>query len=339
MNLWGKDWTREELRPHLGRLQQVAGITRYKLQDGFENGVEMLEVRTGSGLRFGVCPSRGLDITFAEHNGRSLAWQSATGWRHPAYYDAANLDWLRGFGGGLMTTCGFGSFGPPCEEDGEAYGLHDRASYLPAESVAVSQNWNGDDYELSIEGSLRQTRVFGPNLLLKRRITALAGEDRIIVRDELANEGYEPAPGVILYHCNFGFPVVSAHSRVQLPTTAVTPRDNAARRGSDLWMQLEEPQPDYAERVYFHEVEAAADGRARAAIYNDELQFGAYVEYSTAQLPNFTQWKCMRSGDYVCGLEPSNAPLAPRTELRANGVLPILAPGETLGFDLEFGVL
>ena len=79
--------------------------------------------------------------------------------------------------------------------------------------------------------------------------------------------------------------------------------------------------------------------RARAAIRNDQMGFGGYVEYSSAQMPGFTQWKMMGAGDYVCGLEPSNAPLASRAELLEKSTMPILEPGETRSFDLEFGVL
>lgn len=340
MNIWGKDWTRDELRPHVGRMTQIAGITRTVLQDGFERDVEMLEVRTGSGLRFGVCPSRGLDVTFAEHNGRALGWQSATGWRHPAFFENTKTvhGWLRGFGGGLLTTCGFSSFGSPCEEDGETYGLHDRASYIPAESYSVREEWNGDEYELIIEGIVRQTRVFGENITLSRRIVARAGENTFSVHDTLRNDGFVTVPAVLLYHCNFGFPTVSAHSRVEIPSKSHVPRDEVAQVGAADWAELSAPDPHYAERVYFHDVEADASGRARVGIRNHELGFGGYVEYSLAQLPYLTQWKMMSAGDYACGLEPSNAPLGSRADLRERGELPMLLAGESREFNLTFGV-
>jgi hypothetical protein len=69
------------------RLRQIVGCTRYTLSEGVENGVEMCEFRMGSGFRFVVCPSRGMDIVFAEHNGRPLCWNSATGFLHPAFYE------------------------------------------------------------------------------------------------------------------------------------------------------------------------------------------------------------------------------------------------------------
>ena len=334
MNLFGQEFSPRDLRARAGRLDQFAGISRSRLQDGFERDVEMLEVRTGSGFRFGVCPSRGLDITFAEHNGRALAWQSATGFRHPAYFENDNLGWLRGFGGGLLTTCGFSSFGPSCDEDGEHFGLHDRASYLPAENVNVSETWDGDDYVLQIEGSVRQTRVFGENILLTRRIVARAGENRFKVHDRLTNDGFVAAPAVILYHCNFGFPVVSEDSVVEIPSISAPERDNL----SGDWRTLEAPQPEYAEHVYFHELKRDAE-TVRASIRNTKLDFGGYVEFDAMQMPHLTQWKMMGAGNYVCGLEPSNAPLKSRATLREEESLPMLEAGESREFDVELGVI
>jgi hypothetical protein len=42
--------------------------------------------------------------------------------------------------------------------------------------------------------------------------------------------------------------------------------------------------------------------------------------------------------DYVLGLEPCNAPVVSRADLRARGLLPSIAPGETRGFRVEMGV-
>jgi hypothetical protein len=253
-------------------------VTRYHLQEGAERDVEICEVRTGSGLRFGVCPSRGMDIVWAEHNGRPLCWNSATGVVHPAFYEQDNLGWLRGFGGGLLTTCGLSSFGPACEDEGEFYGIHDRASYLPASNVQTGETWHGDECEIWCSAQVRQTRVFGPNLLLTRRITTHLGSNKLSVHDRIENEGFEPAPMVVLYHCNFGFPVVSEYSQVRAPSAQCTPRDEAAQVGADKWMQLEPPQPGYAERVYFHDMTPDENGFVRAEIYNNQLNFGALCE-------------------------------------------------------------
>lgn len=271
---------------------------------------------------------------------RALSWNSATGWPHPAFYDKSGIDWLRGFGGGLLVTCGLESFGGGNEDGIDTYGLHDRISYTPATRVKVEENWTEDgNYEIAIEGVLRQTRVFGTHLTLTRRIVARLGEDRLVVHDRLTNEGFSPAPAVILYHCNFGFPVVSEHSVVRAPSTERAPRDDNAAANPDTWNQFEAPQPDWPERCYNHVMNPDSDGFVRAEIWNEELTFGGYIRYRADELPHFTQWKSMSSGDYVCGLEPSSAYLTTRADLRERGELPLLQPGEIVEFVVELGAV
>lgn len=337
--LFGSEYSKDEIRKRVGKMAQVAGVARCEWKEGNENGVEILEIKTGSGFRFTVCPSRGFDITHAEHNGRALSWSSSTGVLHPAFYEAKNLGWLRGFSGGLLTTCGLQSFGVECEDEGEYYGLHDRISYLPASHVKVFEEWVGENYEIAVEGTLRQTRVFGPNLVLHRRISTTLGASTLRVRDRVVNESFESTPLVLLYHCNFGFPVVSENSIIRAPSTHCEPRDEIAAPTANTWMQMEAPQVGIAERCYFHTMTPDKNGKVRAEIWNEKMQFGAFVEYSHAQLSHFTQWKMMGAGTYVNGLEPSNAPLASRAELRAKNLLPMIEAGEEKVFEIELGVV
>ncbi len=340
MKLHGVEWSEREARRRCGRPQVLAGLTRFTLSEGFEAGVEIIEVKTGSGFRFWACPSRGLDIVFAEHAGRPLCWQSPTGFAHPAYFRDGNLGWLRGFGGGLLTTCGLQSLGPPCQDEGERFGLHDRASYIPATGVCARETWVSDEAcEWTIQGQLRQTRVFGPNLLLTRAITARLGEPSLTIRDTVRNEGFRPEGLAILYHCNWGFPVVSEHSILRAPSNKCEPRDEEAARGLSNWSRLEEPQDEFGEQVFFHQMQADAQGLVRAEIWNPALSWGGFVSYQAGALGHFTQWKMMGAGAYVCGLEPSNVPLLPRDQLKARGLLPMLEPGHSVQFELELGAL
>jgi hypothetical protein len=67
---------------------------------------------------------------------------------------------------------------------------------------------------------------------------------------------------------------------------------------------------------------------------------GVYVRWNLNELPYFVQWKMMGEGIYVVGIEPTNAPLhLTRKEMREQGLLPILQPGEQKVFNLEIGVL
>ena len=342
--LYGQEFSPQELRERCGQMAQLAGVSRYELQDGFERGVEICDVRTGSGFRFCVSPSRGMDITFAEHNGRPLCWSSSTGIRHPAYYSETNLGWLRGFYGGLLTTCGLQSFGIPSqdseEDGGEYFGIHDRASNLPASHVSVSEEWNdAGEYEISVQGTMRQTRVFGENLKWTRRISTSLGASTLRVRDSIINEGFASTPMAILYHCNFGFPIVSEDSIIRMPSTHCQPRDANAAQTAASWNSFEAPIPGTEERCYFHTMQGDENGFVRAEIWNEKLNFGAFMRYSLAQFPFFTQWKTTDAGTYVNGLEPSNAPLASRAELKEKGALPIIEAGQEMIFEIELGVL
>ena len=62
--LFGQTLSRTELMKRIGDLSQVAGIRLLSLRDGYEDGVRIADVRSGSGLRFQVTLDRGMDISF-----------------------------------------------------------------------------------------------------------------------------------------------------------------------------------------------------------------------------------------------------------------------------------
>ncbi len=192
---------------------------------------------------------------------------------------------------------------------------------------------------LAIEGQARQSVLFGENLLLTRRIVTRLGASSFTIEDTVCNDGFRATPHMILYHCNFGFPVVSPDSELVLDNAGATPRDEAARRGLERHTRFDPPAADFAEQVFFHQPRAGADGFARAALVNRVLNFGAYVRYRAAELPCFAQWKMMGAGDYVCALEPANYWETPRHQLRAEGRLRFLQPGEEVHYRLAIGVL
>jgi hypothetical protein len=319
-------------------LEQIAGFTRLQLSDGLEKGVEIIEVRTGSGLRFGVCPSRGLDVTFAELNGQNLTWRHPNGTIHPHLYSESNFGWLRGAANGLLTTCGLQSFGPPSESEGEAYGIHDRFAYLQAREVSTRIIETNGRLSFEISGDIRQTRLFGSNLRVERTYTAIYGESKLRLRDVIINDGFERVPFCVLYHCNFGFPLLEEGAEV-IVNSKVTPRDEDARKGAESWAQVEKPQVGYKEQVFFHEITPDASGCHQATLWNGKRNLGVKLNFSATQLPNFTQWKMLGAGAYVMGLEPSNAPLASRKELLERGEMPFLQSGEKREFEIEWDFL
>jgi hypothetical protein len=192
---------------------------------------------------------------------------------------------------------------------------------------------------LKIEGQARQTVLAGENLLLIRRITTRLGSSSLTVEDTVRNEGFRDTPHMLLYHCNFGFPVVSPWSDLLIHSETVRPRDAAAREGLPQHREFEGPDSWFAEQVFFHRPRTGLDGNIQVGIANRRLQFGAYIRYRADELPYLAQWKMMGAGDYVCALEPANQWETPRHKLREEGLLPYLAPGEEVHYRLELGAL
>ncbi len=342
--LYGREWTKDDLLRRVGDISQLCGAKVYELLDGPARGVVGVDLWTGGGLTFSVLASRGMDIGMARYRGVALAWRSPTTEIHPAFYEPEGYGWLRGFHGGLLTTCGLSHAGHPAEDEGVFYGLHGRASYTPAANLQVDGYWDGDEYFVVVEGKVREGAVFAPVLELHRRITVQLGENRLFVHDTVTNIGFQPAPLLLLYHINLGFPIVSEHSELVAPSRQVQPRDPDAEIGINDYMRFGPPQPHFREQVFFHQLVGTQDGNTCAAIINRTLMqgegLGVYVRWNLKELPYFVQWKMMGEGTYVVGVEPTNAPLhLTRQQMREQGLLPLLEPGEQRSFHLEIGVL
>ena len=342
-DLFGRSLSREELLRRVGDMRQVAGVRLAELADGPERGVRVADVYTGSGFAFTVLLDRGMDIGAATYNGRALAWQAQPGTPAPTFYEPQGLGWLRTFHGGLVATCGLTQVGAPCEDQGESLGLHGRVGHIPARHVYADASWEGDRYVIRVQGKMRETRVFGEDLLLTRRISAWLGESRLRIEDTVENIGHLPAPHMMLYHCNFGWPLIDEGAELIAPSLHVRPRDAVAEPGLGRHARFEAPQPGYAEQVFFHEMRADEDGYVTVVLANRALDggrgFGAYVRYRQAELPRFVEWKQMGAGTYVVGLEPANCLVMGRASERARGTLVTLAPGERREYRLEIGVL
>lgn len=348
--LYGKKYSKNDLLARVGDVSQVARIKPYRLVEGQEDGVMALDVANGSGLDFTVLASRGLDISAARYNGRSLAWRSATSDTHPSFFDHEGENgrgWLRAFYGGLVVTCGLTWAGANDVEDGRSYGLHGRVSNTPATNVQWDGEWDNDEYTLAIQGKVREATVFGENLQLTRRISTRLGDASLVIEDTVENLGVKRTEHMMLYHINIGFPIVNDASRIVSPTLSATPRDIEAENGKELYASLQPPEAGFREKVYFHELAPLSDGSVMAAIVNPDCDsgdsegqgLGIYCRYDPAQLPRFIEWKMMDAGTYVVGMEPANCLVMGRPHERAAGSLQFLDPGEKRHYKVELGVL
>jgi hypothetical protein len=326
-------------------MDQIAGITTTRLEGGRAEGVCALDFRCGDGLRFTVLPDLCLDIAHLEYRGVPLVWSSRNGIVGPQYYNPQGSEWLRSFFGGLLTTCGLTQVGQPCDDNGEHLGLHGRIGNTPAQGVTVGAAWEGDDYVLSASGTMRESKVFGADLTLTRRIWIRMGERAIHVRDQVENHGSTTSPLMILYHCNTGFPLLGPDARLIVVDEHIEPKDEHSRQGLPEYTRFGPPQDGWSEQNYWHRVKPDVVGWCSAATVNETLDLpfgrglGLAVRWRKSQLWNMVQWKQMGSGDYVAAMEPANCHTLGRCKERELGTLQYIAPGEVRGFDVEFSVL
>lgn len=341
--LFGKNWTREALLRYVGDIKQIGGVTRICFDEGAARGLAAAQFVTGGGLNYTVLLDRCLDISHASYKGIPLCWNSCTGLHRPDFFIETDKQWLRNFFGGLLITCGLTGVGTPSEDEFGKHGLHGRATALPAEEIASWNTWTGDELEMGVQGIMQEAAVFGTFLELRRKITSHLGINSIIIEDTVTNKGYQPAPFMILYHINLGFPLVSEKAELILATKSVQPRDAEAEKGINAYNKFDVPQPNFKEQVFFHQLAVDNSGFAEATLVNLELNdnrgLGVNLRWKYDKLPYFTEWKQIGEGTYTVGLEPGNClPTGRANESRA-GRLKILQPGAVWQSVLQISIL
>lgn len=341
MNLFGKKYSRKQLHERVGNIQQIGGARRVILDDGSSKGVSAIDVNTGAGLFFTVLPDRGLDISRATYKGINLVHLTANSVTHPAYYDAIGEGWLRSFYGGLVVTCGLTSFGPSVKDDSEELGLHGRYANTPARQVQDRSGWDGEKYRVEIAGIIEDSVLYGNKLRLTRKISTELGSKTININDKVENFGFKPSPFCILYHINPGFPLLDAGTELFVSATKTEPRDADAKKGLKEWNKFSKPIHGFPSQVFFHKMKACQDGKACAALINSQLGdgIGLCVQFDPKELPVLNEWKNMQLGDYALGIDPANAPVLSRVELREKGLLQTLDPGEVRDITIEISIL
>lgn len=315
---------------------QLGGIETSVLDNGPGRDVRIAWVNTGGGLRFKVVIDRGLDIADAEFLGQSLTWHSLTGITAPTHAFNRKMEWLRGFYGGLLVSCGPLNTGGPFEQEPFEYGIHGTHSNTRAivESIVNPDPARGR-LDMSITALIRTARVFGPNIELRRTLSCTLGENTIRVRDTFINRNNEPAPLCWLLHINFGYPLLEPGASTYCYDGKLDPRFD-----SDGWFTKRKdfrkaPQPQESHRgtgevfTYVYP-NTGGDGRVLAGVVNTKRGFGVKVEFNKKDYPRLGNWQHWGpGGSYTGALEPMTAGVEGRPVDEKNGWVRYLEPGAT----------
>ena len=323
----------------VGAALKGCSVTKRTLHGGLSEGVDEITVETGAG-KVVLLPTRGMSIWKAWAGDLELGWKSPNhGPVHPQYVDLgepSGLGWLDGFDE-LLPRCGLESNGAP-EHDPKTnrllYPLHGRIANRPAAKVEVTAD--GETGEIRVTGVVRETRFHFLKLQMVSTLTMKAGQSGFRIRDEIENLSANPAEIQMLYHFNFGEPLLDAGSRFVAPLKTVVPRNERAAAGINGWENYGAGEVGYEEQVYFMEVVGDAEGNSRSLLKNAHGNAGVSLHFNKKQLPCYTVWKNTtdsRDG-YVTGLEPGTNFPNPRTyEGKHNRVVKLKGGGK-FAFDV-----
>jgi len=330
--------TKEQLLKRVGSLSQIAGMRQLEYTSGKARGTRALELYNLAGLSCTVLPDKCMDISDMNYKGINLGFRSKNELTANTFFNALDNEFLYNWSGGLLCTCGLANTGPACTDQGLYRTEHGRIGSMPAESVSMQEQWTGDDFRMQVGGTMRESRIYGANLALSRKISLGLYDRSLLVTDTLENLEPVPEEYMILYHINFGYPLVDSGTEMvrssaqTLPRTVMTDKDLAA------WSRIGDPQDDGAEQVFYH-VNDAGRALARAALFNRGLGIGVYITYSADTLPILVQWKSARAHDYTMAMEPSNTYILGRAAEREHGTLPVLPGYGSVSFRIEIGIL
>jgi hypothetical protein len=336
---------------------QLGGIRTGTLDSpgaGGGGAVRVAFFDTGAGLRFTVALDRGGDIVDASFNQFALAWLSPNGLLPPSPAYHTGIEWLRGWAGGLVTTCGPEYMGGPREEEGVKTSLHGRYSSQPAQIETLRNpdpHHARHDMELGL--LVRDSRFFGPTFEIRRTIRCTLGVPEIQIEDAVTNRGDTRAAHHWLYHCNLGWPLLDQGARfvyrgkceywnVPPPPGQDIVQPLAAAAMNKL-KRVPASLPEHAgsgERGLIVDTEAESDGWCRIGLLNDKLKLGLEISYPKKALPRMANWQHYGpSGSYVSGLEPFSGSLLGKARDKHPLAEQFLEPGETKNYQLKFCVL
>jgi hypothetical protein len=335
----------EKFKGRISNAAQLGGIETSILDNGSARGTRIAWINTGTGLRYKIVVDRAMDIAEAFYHQHSIAWLSHAGVSAPQPFANKGVDWLRTFFGGLLTTCGLSHVGGPESDEYGDRGIHGNISNIAAEIESVIQPdpFKGK-MDMSITGVMKESKIFGPSLELRRTISGTLGESYLHIHDEITNRANTPAPHMLLYHFNFGWPLADEGSDILWKGKWTLPEregDNKIFNEKNNFRKCPAPLDMHngtGEAVAFIDIESDDNGDCISGIYNSSLNIAAAITFKKKQLPWLINWQHWGNGEYVTGIEPGTHPPIGQSAARKKNELIFIAPGETKIYDIRIDI-
>jgi len=325
-------------------------VQKYTLHGGKQEGVDVIIVNNGK-LSFVVVPTRGMSVLKVEMGDIRLGWDSPVKEVvHPQFVNLQSrggLGWLEGFNE-WMVRCGLEWAGHPGrdkfinntgDEAEMDLTLHGKVGNIPASEVEVVID-RAAPYRIRVRGRVDERMFYGPKLELWTEISTEPGSNAFRIEDEITNYGAYDQEFQIIYHANYGPPLLGAGSRFVVAAKEVRPFNAHAAKSLDKFAEYAAPAKGFVEQVYGVIPFADEKNRTTVMLQNASGDKAATMSYGVDQLPYFTLWKNTTAVEegYVTGLEPGTGFPANRGVERKAGRVPKLKPNETRKFAIDVAI-
>ena len=301
--------------------------------------MQVVEVNNGK-LCYAILPTRGMGIWKGQCGDISLGWDSPVKDPvNPAFInlqDRGGLGWLKGFNEWFV-RCGLNSMGAPgmdtvLDNSGNEFDvpltLHGNIANVPARAVSVEVT----DQAIIVKGEVDETMMLGPALRLNTEIHTEFGSGKMTIIDTVTNLGNNPQEHEMLYHINYGAPLLEKGSRMVAPFKQVAPRDPHSVEGIDTFDEYGAPQIGFVEQAYKYELAGKRGSReTMTMLRNATGDKASLLRFTLKDFPCFTLWKntAGKADGYVTGLEPATSYPNSRRFEREKGRVITLAGGES----------
>jgi len=326
-------------------------VTKYTLHGGKQEGVDVIVVNNGK-LSFTVIPTRGMSVLKVAMGDITLGWNSPVKEVvHPKLInlqERGGLGWLEGFNE-WMVRCGVEWAGHPGKDKfinntgDEAemdLTLHGKIGNIPASEVEVVIDQT-TPHRIRIRGRVDERMFYGPKLELWTEISTEVGSNTFRIEDALKNYSIYEQEFQIIYHANYGPPLLEKGSQFVAAINEIRPFNAHAAKSLNTFAEYVAPTKGFVEQVYGIVPLADANNKTTAMLHNAAGDKAVTMTYDVTQLPYFSLWKnttALEEG-YVTGLEPGTGFPPNRSIERKAGRVPKLKPNETRQFAIEVAIL
>lgn len=312
------------------------------LKGGKQEGSEVITI-SSNGMVIKLSPTRGMGILSVEGDGVRMGWDSPVN----EVVNPANINlesrggvgWLEGFNE-MMVRCGFEWTGHPVAADGMMYTLHGNAGNTPVSKLIVDVA-DTAPYTITVKGLIKEKTFKKSNLETWATLSYIPGAKSFTVHDIVTNQGDYTRDYQIIYHSNFGTPILEQDAQFIATVKQISPFNDYAKEGLKTWQSYLGPTKGFDEMVFNVYPYGDANDQTKVMVANKAGDKGAGIEFNLKQLPVLSLWKntdTLKQG-YVTGLEPGTSFAYPVTIEREQQRVRQLEPGQSAEFTLTYSLL